>query len=248
MLMLALNAGGQVTANVFSRVFQIRYGQLTGTAFIIDEGDAQYFVTAEHMVRDAGKTADVDVMGNHGTWLTIHMRILHGDYPCSDVAVLIPDVTPAKFLQVDTVPSGPSWFMGQEAYFLGFPYGLFTTGLKEEHPVPLMKHAYISAQVPCSAIYPGGSSEKKIILLDGMNNPGFSGGPVVAPNINSPNHAQTMVGVISGYKNDPLPLNVNGANSSNAGVVANSGIILAIPFDEVKLLIEADKKALPRGK
>ncbi len=241
--------GAQVTGNVFSRVFQIRYGGFIGSAFIIDVGEKQYFVTAEHMVLGAGENATIELLGNKGTWLSLKMRILHGNFPCVDVAVLIPDITPPKFLKTDDVPALESWFMGQEIYFLGFPYGLYTNmGGKEMHPLPLMKHGYISATVPCNSVYPGGAPDKKIILLDGINNHGFSGGPVVAPDLNVPGRQQKWVGIISGYKNDPLPLNVNGQDANNAGVAANSGIVFVIPFEEVTKLIESDKVAAKETK
>ena len=83
--------------------------------------------------------------------------------------------------------------LGQEVYFLGYPYGLYTT-FGDQGGVALIKHACISARVACSAIYPDGDKDTMLILLDGLNNPGFSGGPIVAPDIFCP-HIQ-----ISGCK------------------------------------------------
>jgi hypothetical protein len=105
---------------------------------------------------------------------------------------------------------------------------------------PLIKHAYLSANVSCSALYPDETKDDLLILLDGLNNPGFSGGPVVAPDMFSPFtnfRAQKLIGVISGYRNDNIPLNVNGQRINNASVAANSGIIIAIPFPRVTELI-----------
>ena len=61
---LALRMTAQPTENVITRVFQIRYSGLMGTAFVIDYDDSQYFVTADHMVKDAGKRSAVEVFGS----------------------------------------------------------------------------------------------------------------------------------------------------------------------------------------
>jgi hypothetical protein len=95
--------------------------------------------------------------------------------------------------------------------------------------------------VSCSALYPDGTKDDELILLDGLNNPGFSGGPVVGPDMFSPFtnvRAQKLIGVISGYRNDNIPLNVNGQSVDNASVAANSGIIIAIPFVRATELIK----------
>jgi hypothetical protein len=51
----------------------------------------------------------------------------------------------------------------------------------------------------------------------------------VALDISEPTHKFKLVGVISGYKNENLPLNVNGRPAINASVATNTGIIVVIP-------------------
>jgi len=122
---------------------------------------------------------------------------------------------------------------GQEAYFLGFPYGLYTSFANQKQAVALIKQGYISASISCRAIYPDGSQDEALTLLDGLNNPGFSGGPVVAPDVSVPSHPLKLIGVISGYRNENMPLRVNGQAAANASVATNTGIIFVVPIQRV---------------
>ena len=64
--------------------------------------------------------------------------------------------------------------MGGDAFFLGFPYAKTTDSmLAGGYPLPLIKRATLSGM---SQLVPGKGS---VIILDGYNNPGFSGSPVV---------------------------------------------------------------------
>jgi hypothetical protein len=65
------------------------------------------------------------------------------------------------------------WFIGQDAYFLGFPFGLYTEigEINNHFPIPIVKKAIFSGKL--------GGVDSEVILLDGINNSGFSGGPVV---------------------------------------------------------------------
>lgn len=69
---------------------------------------------------------------------------------------------------------------GQDCYFLGFPLGL-TFDIGEFEYFPLVKRATVSAKNHRI-------NGRPILLLDGWNNPGFSGGPVVfrPPNTGHP--------------------------------------------------------------
>lgn len=231
------NLSAQVTGNVISRVLEIRFNGLSGTAFLVDYGNKSYLVTANHMVATAGDKATVEVLGaNDSVWHPIEFTILHGSTPCVDVAVLISSDNPLT--KIDPIPYDYNYAMGQEAYFLGFPFGLYSTFKTQNVAIPLIKHGYISAAVPCSAIYQGGSTDDSLILLDGINNHGFSGGPVVAPDVFDGTRKLKLVGVISGYKNEDVPVDVNGLAAPNVSGEGNSGIILVIPISRAIDLIK----------
>jgi hypothetical protein len=79
---------------------------------------------------------------------------------------------------------------GQDAYFLGYPYfdhlGYKAETYNNGFPMPFIKKVLIS-----------NFSDPQRIYLDGHNNPGFSGGPVVFWDYNAKKHK--ICGFISGY-------------------------------------------------
>jgi hypothetical protein len=84
-------------------------------------------------------------------------------------------------------------YLSQDAYFLGYPYGLHAEGgsLNAHFPLAIVKKA-------CLSMFALGGPDA-YILLDGHNNPGFSGGPVVfAPN--GQGAPTNVAAVVSGYK------------------------------------------------
>jgi S1-C subfamily serine protease len=229
----------QIPGNVMSRVYEIRVPGGTATSFILEDGDKQYIFTANHVVEALGDHAKIEFMSD-GKWVSLDVRILHGDTKCEDVAVLIPDQK-EPLLKTDPLPQTNNFYMGQEAYFLGYPYGLVMQAKTVHLSAALVKHAYISAVVSCPDINPGTPVDKHVILLDGFNNPGFSGGPVVSKDLNDPNRPFKVIGIISGFRFENIPVSVNGQNAPGASVQSNTGIIVAVGVDRAFALIDADK-------
>jgi S1-C subfamily serine protease len=250
LIFLALGAGimprrAQVTGNVLARVFQVRFQGKLGTAFVVDYEGRLYLVTANHVVENGGDDATIDIHGNADSgWHALEVSILHGKAQgCADVAVLMPQAMQIE--SAEPIPFPYNYAIGQEAYFLGFPYGLSTSFPNQKLFVPLVKHGYISATVSCRAVYPEAQDEGNLILLDGWNNPGFSGGPVIAPDVFSPNRLLKIVGIISGYRNERISLYRDGAPSSSEWVAANIGIVIVIPIERAIELIRRQKLMVP---
>lgn len=246
LLVFAAAGYSQPTGNVLTRVFQIRFAGYTATTFVLDYEDQQYFVTARHLMESAAATATVDLIGpGIKDWKSYPVTVLLGKDKCVDVAVLIPKEK--KVSNAEPIPYPYSFAFGQEAYFLGFPYGLYTQ-FGDQGGVALIKHAYVSAQVSCAAIYPDGDKNEQFLLLDGFNNPGFSGGPIVAPDMFSPftnMRMQKLIGVIAGFRNEEGSLHVGGNTVPNASTTLNTGIIYATPIqkavDLIKTYVEKQK-------
>lgn len=231
----------QPTSNVLSRVYHLRFNGSTATAFLLDYQNRQYFVTARHVMESSGEKATVELEGP-GTkeWKPYPVIVLKGKNKCVDVAVLVPNEE--KVSDAESIPYPYVFALGQEAYFLGFPYGLYTSFGQDTMSVALIKHAYVSARVSCAAIYPDGDKDEYLILLDGLNNRGFSGGPVVAPDIFSPFtniRRQKLIGVISGYRHDNTPLKVDGKEMVNASTETNTGIVVVTFIEKAVDLIKA---------
>ena len=175
-----------------------------------------YLVTADHVLPDSGKIAKIKVF-HAMKWLDVRIREVGrkaGDK--GDVAVFAPDPAIGPCIPLNVGAEG--MFLGEDVHFLGFPttecgipLGFDpnpSTDFNGGYPVPLVKKA-------CIANFHGGK-----IYLDGLVNPGFSGGPVVRFD---PVRQQTsVVGIVSAYL---VQHRTSGATSSAA--VENSGIVVA---------------------
>jgi hypothetical protein len=217
-----------ITANVWERVVNVRCGDISGTGFTVDQQGTQYLVTARHVV-DSANPLDILV---RGTSVPVNLDRLPVPNTDADVAVFRPDhpITPDLPLPADM----EGLVFGQDAYFLGFPLGLtFDIGATEYFP--LIKRGTVSG-----VNHRVGS--RAILLLDGWNNPGFSGGPVVfrpaiGPGVNGGFH---VAGVVTAYHAEAGPVMIGGQIVPGAEVLLNSGIIIV---EEIARVVEAIQQA-----
>ncbi len=123
---------------------------------------------------------------------------------------------------------------GQEVYFLGFPYGIVGKHIfaPSGYPLPLVKRATVS-------LFDG-----TMYLLDGHNNPGFSGGPVVwkAPGT----ERFKVAAVISGYRYVDEPV-YDVAGTAPFKYRYNTGIIVSHGVEAALDLIAARPIGYPIG-
>ena len=175
-----------ITANVIYRVFRLKVGVETGTAFTIEERGKEYLVTARHIAGSLHGRCQIEVFKDRG-WSPMQVTTV-GHAPGEvDISVLALSerLTPTRPLPLPATSKGLVY--GQEAYFLGFPYGIGEMFLEETgHPLPFVKRVTVSTMFG------------EPYLLDGHNNPGFSGGPVVfcPPGVRE----FQVAAVVSGYK------------------------------------------------
>lgn len=191
----ALNA--QVTSNVFERVLNVRVNagtvrEGTATAFTMDVDGREYLITAKHVVEGLKEQDKIEVFMN-GDWSPLEVKIFRCDEPI-DIAVLVPphQLTINFDLPFDKMDA----FYGQDVYFLGFPYGIQASsqGVNGPYPLALIKRGTFSGTV---VLDPTKKAVK--ILLDGYNNPGFSGGPMVYRDLNQSGLVLKLIGVVSGF-------------------------------------------------
>ncbi len=220
-----------ITSNVIHRVFRIRYGGTEATAFTVDVDQRQYLVTAKHAVTGLTDGSNVDFFA-HGAWKPQQVRLV-GHAPADrDISVLAVNriLTPAR-LPMPATSVGVIY--GQDAFFLGFPYGF--TGkyvlTEDGHPLPFVKKATVSLL------------DEGIFLLDGHNNPGFSGGPVVFTQPGKNDYS--VFAVISGYRAIKEPVYIGDAPAyagPNQPLVfrCNTGIIVTWAVDYAVELVRAN--------
>lgn len=215
-----------ITANVISRTFHIKFASGIGTCFTIDIDNKQYIVTAKHVVETFKDGDTIEILFN-GNWNKLNTRLI-GHSKVSDVSVLAIDLTIGGH-PLPATADGLAY--GQDLYFLGFPYGLKSEigSLNRDFPLPLVKKGIFSAMF---FDQPG-----KYFLIDGHNNPGFSGGPVVFKKNNSNDF--NVCGIISSYRYQLEDTFVND-KPTPIQIKSNTGIIISYSIENALDLIKAN--------
>jgi len=206
-----------VPTNILQRTFRMKYGESIGTCFTIDLDNRQYIITARHVVEGI-QTSDRISLQRHGQWRELSVRLVGTGSEDIDIAVMAPpqQISPTHPL----IPTTQDLFLSQDVYFLGFPYGLqIDVGpeLNSSYPLPLVKKGIVSSFEQRDGFY-------SLMLIDGHNNPGFSGGPVYYSPIGT--RESRVGGIISGYRYEWEPVFYR---QQDAGLryQSNTGIIVA---------------------
>lgn len=203
-----------ITANVIQRTFQLKCGEDIGTCFTIDVDNMQYLCTAKHCLANfRGNSIE---LFHEEQWKTLEVELVGFGSNDTDICVLSPKIQLSPTHPLPPTIAGMA--IGQDAYFLGFPYGLQIEAgnLNRLFPFPLVKRATVSGI---------NFEEQKIILLDGHNNPGFSGGPVVFAKPGSAENEISVAGIISSYRFEPTPVLDENDKKTSLKVRTNTGIV-----------------------
>ena len=183
--------------------------------FSIDVDGREYWITAAHILtgakgkpygRVAEKTVELKLLNPGGSgreWLPRKFTVLQ---PADDVDVVVL-VPGAPILDKANNASPPAssqgLLFGGPCEFLGYALdGGWRAKMDDGKSfwMPFIKHCTVS----------GMDSESRMWILDGINNPGFSGGPVI---LGTGNDLQ-FVAVISGYYLEPTEV-IRGGESTN---------------------------------
>lgn len=225
--MIAISEGSSlITTNVIHRVFQIKFKNNVATGFTIDVDGRQYIVTARHVVEGISEGEKLNLLHDN-IWKKIEIQVIGVGSGLIDISVLSSNQQVSPSLPLP--PDMAGLVYGQEAYFLGFPYGMYgDVGLiTQDWPLPFVKSAIVSCVFK--------KDEVATIFLDGYNNRGFSGGPVV---FKEPNKNDFKVaGVISGYRFSDEPTFSEG-QETNISYRENTGIIIAYSIKHAVDLIK----------
>ncbi|WP_320007628.1 serine protease [Maridesulfovibrio sp.] len=214
--------------NAIQRVFQIQVNNSTGTCFTVEHKNKQYIVTAKHIVAEIEEKTTIEIFHNK-QWKTIEVQLVgFADNPI-DIAVLTTDIQISPLYPLPATAKGSVY--GQDVYFLGFPYGLYehVGEMNNNFPLPFVKKATLSSMSL--------TDEIQIYYLDGHNNPGFSGGPVVFKEPYPTEKDFKILGVISGYRFESKPIH-DEDKTLPYYVKENSGIIISYGIKHATDIIE----------
>jgi hypothetical protein len=122
-------------------------------------------------------------------------------------------------------------------YFLGFPFGLsveteFGTSLFN---LPLVKRAWLAGSVPID------NKSHRLMVLDAINNYGFSGGPIVLTSPGLAPFSVCLVGVTIGFLPRSEQVVVSG-KKIEASVPYNTGLMFGVPAIGIREVLEASQK------
>ena len=223
LLLVALLAGAQaqdgVPIEMLDRTLLIRHDDIVGTAFEIERHHKKYLVTARHVVAGLPETnAALQVM-RYDKWTDYRtIRTLFPKSPSVDIAVFETGEaadTPYYVAPADKGIGGATF--GQNVWFLGFPYGIGTHIPSASGGVfyPFIKHGILSA-------IDSSDPNANITFIDGHNNPGFSGGPVLYVDLSD--HKYKILAVVSSYRFEATQTAIDG-KIVDSPLLANSGII-----------------------
>lgn len=224
------------TGATFSHVLMVESKFGRGSIFSIDVDNREYWITAKHVLTGRENPPYGSI-----TDKTVTLKILDPDAKSMDwkdetfqvidpgddidivvLATNVPLLSGLNPLQA----SSQGATLGGDCDFLGFPYGggwkaPFADG--KTYWLPFVKHCNISAM----------SKEDKFIwILDGINNAGFSGGPVIIGSGSD----QKVMAVVSGYVTEPAEVIASLQNASppkdpgkpvKETAKVNSGFIIA---------------------
>jgi hypothetical protein len=232
------------TTNILSRMAMVesRYGR--GSAFSIDIDQREYWITAKHILTGATHPPYGSVESNSASirildpgseqerWLPIDFTVIDAGNDIDIVALAPP--RPLLENPIPSLPPDSRVTLGAECEFLGFPFGggwraKFADG--KGYWLPYVKRCTVSALT---------TEGQKIFVLDGINNAGFSGGPVIYHT----GADQKVVAVISGYVKEPAEV-ISSVLRKRAGVKrktpdaahtavnVNSGFIIAYDISAI---------------
>jgi S1-C subfamily serine protease len=199
---------------------------MSGTAFTIDVDGRQYLVTAKHVVPDSSSASSLNVFQS-GSWVPLPVSFVGATADDEDITVL----AAAQQLTDPTLPVSPTMdglIYGQDVFFLGFPYDispnlLFGGG---GFPTPYVRKAIVAG------------TDRESLILDGHNNPGFSGGPVC---FLRPNERDVRIAaVISAFQAVPEPVYDQKGNPTMLSYLYNTGLVVAHNIQHAIEIIESN--------
>jgi hypothetical protein len=231
-----LTQSAMPTGNILTRVLMVESRHGRGTIFSLDVDQREYWITAKHILTGAehppyGAVTDRSVTlrilnpePQGEQWLPVNFSVID---PGNDIDIVV--LVASQPILHDPLPSAltgsKGLYFGGDCEFLGFPFGggwRATYADGQSIWMPYVKHCTVSGQKAGEPIF---------WVLDGINNFGFSGGPVIFRT----GTEQAIFAVVSGFVSEPAEV-ISSSTPKSAPtkkgthkekVNVNSGFIIA---------------------
>lgn len=172
----ARHHGTVLNLNVVSRIVQFTgESKRPGIGFLVGRGDDQRLVTARHLCIDEPEEIAYirhPYSNNGHAFQAALVRVGRDVAPTADFAVFrLPEPIRVSKNASDDVPVNSTLFMYQQAFILGYPYGLSFMPKDSFQEFPIVKSCIIAGNRT-------GEDGVAIFYIDTIVNPGFSGGPL----------------------------------------------------------------------
>lgn len=216
-----------INDSITHNVFLIQVDASQGTSFIVEIANKEFLVTAKHLFKNAinAQKREILLVKEKQILKLIATLYLNTDTTI-DIAIL---KLPISVKYKSPFITGGQVKTGQDVFFLGYPSfnnTLFATQDTDFGILPLVKKAIVSGAKKINNYF--------LVFLDGHNNPGFSGGPIVFYDTFSKRNA--ILGVISGYYHENK-YTINFGSKQTNYVEENSGIIASYTIEQIYQII-----------
>ena len=224
-----------ITSNVYYRIFFIKANDY-GTAFALDHKGKQYLITAKHLVDPYQQQTIKVFFGKE--WISLPLELIGACRDETDIAVFKANqlLCPKDF---SLEPSTKGIVVGQDVFFVGFPYKMWTDvgPLMGGKPCPFVKKGTLSTALV-------ESNGVRRLYIDALNNPGFSGGPIVF----TPGEVRDpykVAGVVSKFKTESEKVLTHEDTDTGMRVAYNTGFLIGYDISEAIRIIENNPNGFP---
>jgi hypothetical protein len=193
-----------------------------------------YLVTANHVVTGVSDANAVIQVNHLGQWQNLQtIKTLHPRSKDADIAVFSLDESASQSFAVKPMEGASGATFGQTVWFLGYPFGGLGSQFNNGGSIPFIKRGTMSA-------IDGRNPDAVVLYVDGFNNPGFSGGPIIFWNFSS--HTYEIAGVVKGYRTDTAKVRINEQTEADTNLLVNSGILVGYSIKHALEAIDTDRQ------
>lgn len=211
-----------ILTNILYRTFFIKAEQY-GTAFTIEVEGAEYLVTARHLLISNDSEPVIRIFRDNA-WLDIQTKVVGHGRGEVDISVLQLSFRLTD-MEFTVTPSIGEIVLGQDVYFLGYPYKMWGDigGIMDGLPCPFAKKGTLSSI---------SITKPQVIYVDAINNEGFSGGPLFFYPAGKPNELR-IAGVVSKFRVEYESVLDEEGNPTLMTVPYNTGFLVAYSINHV---------------